>query len=194
MAVHQRFPFLRFGVNVNRLIAADDDCLEVLLAENAAHAAGAVALVEHHVGHRHKIFTRWPNHADARVSVRFLSDHRVGALGALVPHEMRIAQFDVIIVNVEVAGLLGFAFNDDEVPAGILHLVRDFAAHVRARNQRLRPRSRPKRRECGAARTDGAGAGERTRGDDHFVFRGIAVRVRRNFVPEHAVAEGGAAD
>ena len=28
----------------------------------------------------------------------------------------------------------------------------------------------------------------------HFVFRGIAVRVRRNFVPEHAVAEGGAAD
>ena len=107
---------------------------------------------------------------------------------------MRIAQFDVIIVNVEVAGLLGFAFNDDEVPAGILHLVRDFAAHVRARNQRLRPRSRPKRRECGAARTDGAGAGERTRGDDHFVFRGIAVRVRRNFVPEHAVAEGGAAD
>ena len=49
VAVHQRFPFLRFGVNVNRLIAADDDCLEVLLAENAAHAAGAVALVEHHV-------------------------------------------------------------------------------------------------------------------------------------------------
>lgn len=49
VAVHQRFPFLRFGVNVNGLIAADDDSLEVLLAENAAHAAGAVALVEHHV-------------------------------------------------------------------------------------------------------------------------------------------------
>lgn len=32
---------------------------------------------------------------------------------------MRIAQFDVVIVNVEVAGLLGFAFNDDEVPAGM---------------------------------------------------------------------------
>ena len=49
VAVHQRFPFLGFGVNVNRLIAADDDSLEVLLAENAAHAAGAVALVEHHI-------------------------------------------------------------------------------------------------------------------------------------------------
>ena len=194
VAVDERFPFVGLRVDVNRLIAANDDRLHLLLAENAADRTRGVAAVDHEVRHGNAVFAGRPDRADARFAARFLGEHRVGAEGALAPDLRRVAKFNFLVFNVDVDRFGGFPFDDHEVPAGVLELVREFAAHVSGGNERLRPRGGPEGCDCGAARADGACARKRTRGDDELVGGVVAARFRGHFVPHDLVAEGRAAD
>ena len=194
VGVDELLPFLRIGVDVDGLVAVDDDALEVLLAHHGAETAGGVALVDHHVRHRHEVFTGLADHAEAGFGRRFLGEDLGGTASALPPGGGGVADLDLFVVDVEVDGALGFAFDDHEVPARELELVGEFAADVGGGDQGARPGGRPERRDGGAAGADGAGARERARSDHELVFRCVAVGFGRNFVPEDLVAEGGAAD
>ena len=72
--------------------------------------------------------------------------------------------------------------------------MRQFAAHMSTRNQRLRISCRPKRRNGGTARADGARAGQGARSDHELVFRVIARGFGIDFFPKDLVTDGGAAD
>jgi len=134
-------------MNMNGLITKDHDTLQLLAAHNATQTTSTMTLVNHHVGHWHKVFASRPNHANARFGRRFFRQDFSGTASTLTPSSARVTEFDLTVFNVEVHWLLGFTFNNDVIPASKLQLMSKLTANVCASNQRTRPRRRPKRRD-----------------------------------------------
>ena len=88
-------PFFLVGMDVDRLVAADDDAFELLGAEDGADtAAGMLTGADEH-GHRNKVFTGRSDHGDGSHRRGLVGKHLLCAAGALAPNAFGVAQFDI---------------------------------------------------------------------------------------------------
>ena len=151
--------------------AAHGNGLQVLAAHHGAHARAASRAVQvvHHGGKQHAVLTRPADAGDAHLRVlQFLLDDGLGVPHALAPQLGGIAQFHLVVLDVEPHGLGRLALEDDHVPAGELQLGAPVAARVGAGDG---PRERTLGDDGVAPAGRGHGARERAGGPDQLVLR-----------------------
>ena len=140
--------FAVFGAVASGAVALDDDALEVFGAGDGAGAAapgGAVVFV-HEGGEEHAVFAGLADGHDGGVGFVALVGAEVldGVVDAEPPDVGGVADFDLVVLDVEVDGLVGLAGDQQGVEAGPAEAGGAPAAHVRV----------------------GHGAGERRLGDE----------------------------
>ena len=187
-------PFFLVGMNVDRLVADDNDAFEFLGSEDGADtAAGMLTGADEH-GHRNEVFTGRSDHGDRSHRRGLVGKHLLCTTGALAPNAFGVAQFDFVVVDVEVNRFFRFTFDDDEVIAGLFEACSHVAADMSGGNHRHRIDCRINGRNGSTARAEGAGSGEGSRSDHELVGFIKRLSLRRNFVPENTVAQSSSAD
>ena len=130
--LHETFRVLDVA---NTLGATHGNRLQVLAAHHGAdtRAAGCAVQVVHHAGKQHAVFSRL---ADARYpGQRVLQRLLEGLLGlpdTLAPQMRRVAQLDLVVIDIEVHRLRALALEDQHVPAGHLELGTPITTRIRA--------------------------------------------------------------
>ena len=151
--------------------AANRHGLEILRAHHRTNAgtSGSTVQVIDDAGEEHLIFARRPDrrHLDLRILMTRL-DRLFGLPAGLAPEVGSAAQLGFVVLQIEIDRFRRFAFEDDHVPAGKLHLGAEIAARVGAGNGVGQ----------GALGDDGIAAagrghraGQRTGRHDHLVVR-----------------------
>ena len=145
-------------------------------------------------GHRNEVFTGRSDHGDRSHRRGLVGKHLLCTTGALAPNAFGVAQFDFVVVDVEVNRFFRFTFDDDEVIAGLFEACSHVAADMSGGNHRHRIDCRINGRNGSTARAEGAGSGEGSRSDHELVGFIKRLSLRRNFVPENTVAQSSSAD
>ena len=165
--------------------AAHGNCLQILRAHHRADAGapgGAVEIIDD-AGIARELFAGAPDRgdADARILVTFL-DARFGLPHRLAPDEtLCVQQLGLVILDVEIDRLFGFAGDHDHVPAGEAQLAAPIAARIGARDG-IRQGALGDHRITSAG--GGAGAGQRARGENQHILGRQRIRFRVHFLGE----------
>ena len=187
-------PFFLVGMDVDRLVALNDDAFELLGAEDGTDTAAGVLTGADQNGHRNKVFTGRSDYGDGSHRRGLVGKHLLCAASALAPNTFSVAQFEIVVIDVEVDWFFGFAFDDDEVIAGLFQASGHIAADVGRGNHRHRIDCRINGCNRSTAGAKSAGSGERSRSDHDLVGFIERLSLRRNFVPEDTVSQSGSAD
>ena len=123
-------PFFLVGMDVDRLVALNDDAFELLGAEDGTDTAAGVLTGADQNGHRNKVFTGRSDYGDGSHRRGLVGKHLLCAASALAPNTFSVAQFEIVVIDVEVDRFFGFAFDDDEVIAGLFQASGHIAADV----------------------------------------------------------------
>ena len=185
----------RFGVgDFDAARPAHRDGLQVLGPHHGTDAAAArrAVLFVHDASEPHELLAGRSDRSDAQAgNSRFFAKSVLGLPHALSPVPRRIAQFDLVVVDVQVAGMRRFAFQDQHVVAGELQLGPPMAAGVRG-GDRVRQRPFGHHHVPGAARH--RRAGQRPGGEDQLVRRRQRIDRRVHLGVQIAVCQTASAD
>ena len=126
---------LRVG-NVNGLGALDDDCLDLLGAQNGAQAsARGVGAAVHDARVREQVLARRADGGDAALKAVLLAQGLGGLASTLAPESGGILDADLVIVNEDVDRGIGLALDNQAVVAGVLEHGAQLTAAVAVDNQ-----------------------------------------------------------
>src|SRR5574343_960013 len=178
----------------NALGAANGDGLEVLGTHDGADAgtAGSTVQVIDDAGEEHLVFARAADRGDANQRIlEFGLDGFLGVPAGRAPQVGGVAQFGLVVFDVEVNRLRRLAFEDDHVPAGELQFGTEVATGIGAGDG-------AGQRTLGdhgvTAAGGGHGAGQRTGGHDHLVFGRQRVDLGIDFLDQVLGAEAARAE
>jgi len=112
-------PFFLVGMDVDRLVALNDDAFELLGAEDGTDTAAGVLteLIRTDIGTRFS--PAGPITAMEAIG-EVWSASICCARRVPWPQILSVAQFEIVVIDVEVDRFFGFAFDDDEVIAGLV--------------------------------------------------------------------------
>ena len=129
----------------------------------------------------------------AEVGALLARERLGGGAGAETPHLVGRLDLHVVIVDLQVDRLIGGAFDDDGIPAGLLDGRADHAAAVGV-DDLMVFRVGGKGGDGGAARQGHAGSGQRTDGEHDLVLRRERIGPRGHLVVHDLVGQAHAAD
>ncbi len=181
-------------LDVHRSVALDNQCLELLGTHDRAEAgAGGMVTGVHHDGVGQQVFAGRADGGHAGAHALGTVERLGGGAGAQAPHERRVLDLHVVVLDVEVDGLVGLALHDDGVVTGQLDAGTDHAAAVGVDDQVVL-RERGKEAHRGAASQRNAGSGQRADGVNDLGFLGKRIGACGNFVVHDLVRQAHAAD
>ena len=104
------------------------------------------------------------------------------------------SDLNIVVIDVNVYRFFGFAFNDDEVVAGVFHFGTEVSAQVSTSDFMDRIGGRIHGGNGSSAGADGARTGQRAGSDNDFVGFIESLCFRRDFIPKDFVAQSCSAD
>ena len=189
----QRYHALGIG-NLGALGAVEHHGLELLGAKHLAQAAAAaVTDAGHHAAEVEQRLARRADGHDVGGGIGFLGQDRGGVAGGLAPNVGRVADFDLIVVYIDVYGGVAGALDDHGVKAAVLHAHGGVAAHVRIDDGVILGEG-GQGRNGDAAGAGRAGAGVGAHGENDLVFGRGGIGAHGHFVIHNAVGHALAAD
>ena len=181
-------------LHVDRAVAFDNQRLKLLGAHDRAEAgAGGVVAGVHHDGVGQQVLAGRADGGHAGTHALGAVECLGGGAGAQAPHERRVLNLHVIVLDVEVDGLVGLALHDDGVVTGQLDAGADHAAAVGVDDQVVL-RERGQEAHCSAASQRNARSGQRADGVNDLGFLGKRIGACGNFVVDDLVRQAHAAD
>ena len=129
----------------------------------------------------------------AEVGALLARERLGGGAGAQAPHLVGGLDLDVVIVDLQVDRLIGGAFDNDGIPAGLLDGRTDHAAGVGVNNLMIGGIG-GKRGDGGAARQGDTGGGQRADGEHDLVLWGERIGAGGHFVVHDLVGQAHTAD
>ena len=172
------------GGDLDVAVAAHRDGLQLLGAHHRGHAgaSGGAGLVDDDPGDVRQLLTRRSDQREAHALVaHFLANPVLGGPTGLAPEVGGVANFDLVVHDRQVYGLVGDAGDDDPVPAGAFEFRSEVAADVGLAEA---PGKRRFAADAVAAGAADRNPGERTVGDDQVIVGAEGVNGGRDFLQQ----------